>query len=231
MSSGRNVFLKFEERRSNDRDSSSESGNKLIVQTLNQIFPPLATTENGQQGHLRISTKQAAIHEIKDLEKELDAKLKKECKKEVPGFGRQINQVYQQVFQELIRQETIECPERGLLYKLVFDEFNISVRSLEKCVKSTFSNAVSKALLSRSSVLGMGVEIPKLERRLQEARTLAEGMQRERREGLPTMEEIERVKMIEFEFLENQVEKANQEMIKTYEDIVDEEHRWLKDTI
>lgn len=108
--SAKNVFLKYdEEHQLNESGPSSKPSNDRIRQTLDQIFPPLETAENGNKLH--VSTKQAAIFEILDLEIDLESKLK-DVENAVQGFSPEISEIYQQLFQELIRQVNVKINSR-----------------------------------------------------------------------------------------------------------------------
>lgn len=102
----RNVFMKYdEEQQLNESGPSSKPSNDQIRQIMDQIFPPLELAENGDKLH--VSTKQAAIFEILDLENDLESRLK-DIADGVQGFSPEISEIYQQLFQELIRQVKME---------------------------------------------------------------------------------------------------------------------------
>ncbi|GIY57004.1 uncharacterized protein CEXT_54711 [Caerostris extrusa] len=90
-----------------------------------------------------VSTKQSTLFEIIDLQNCFDDKLN-EYKKKSQDSVHNIRGLHHQLFEELIRQETVVCPERGQLLKSILDEQLRALDSLKKCYKGVFSYAVCK---------------------------------------------------------------------------------------
>ncbi|GFY54336.1 uncharacterized protein TNIN_400671 [Trichonephila inaurata madagascariensis] len=229
-----NCFLKFEENDDQNAETmtknnhSSDVSLSMIPKTLNQIFPPREINEGGKLVKRYVSAKPASLFEIYDLQNIFQDKLKK-LEKEITGFSSEIREIHHQLFEELIRQETIDCPERGQLLKSILDEQLLTLDSVKKNYKSTFSYAVCKSLLSRRVLIGIRNEIPILQKRIQDDENERSRLFAENEEMKRVLDEKEYIKTIEQNFLENQLERANEEMIIEYADKIDEEHKWLKD--
>ncbi|GBM28141.1 hypothetical protein AVEN_224196-1 [Araneus ventricosus] len=231
-----NCFLKYDDEKSADDDATtitkrsprSENRLSLISKTLNQIFRPIRIEESGKHIVRYASTKQQTLFEILDLQNLFEEKLAT-YKNERSGFNPEIWKIHHQLFEELIRQEIIACPERGQLLKSILEEQLQTLDSIKKNCKSVFSYAVCKRLLSRKFVIGNRGEIPKFQERIREAEDEMSEMHRENERKKLEMDESEQIKEIERNFLENQLTRVNDEMIALYIDKIDEEHRWLKD--
>ncbi|GIY29482.1 uncharacterized protein CDAR_534131 [Caerostris darwini] len=233
--SSENYFLKYDddEKKVDETDTKRSPKRKdrldPISKMLEEIFPPQKITQFGKSTFRYVSTKQSTLFEIIDLQNCFDDKLN-EYKKEIPGFSHNIRGLHHQLFEELIRQETVVCPERGQLLKSILDEQLRALDSLKKCYKGVFSYAVCKSLLSRKFQIGFGGDIPNLEERIGKAKNEEQQMIRQRDDRKAKADQEELLRNIKRDFAENQLLKANEEMETKYIDKIDEEHKWLNYT-
>lgn len=101
-----------------------------VKETLNAIFPPKTWEKEGRKYFQYISFDPITRDEDKVLYNEFIAKLK-ERKARESGICPIREEIYSELFDELIRQVSIECPERGLLLLKVRDELKNSLASYQ----------------------------------------------------------------------------------------------------
>uniref|UniRef100_A0A0L8GQ68 Uncharacterized protein n=1 Tax=Octopus bimaculoides TaxID=37653 RepID=A0A0L8GQ68_OCTBM len=108
---------------------------KVAQQTdevLNSILPPREWTENGQLWVQQVSSTPATRLDVVTLQEELDRRLQQRQARET-GICAVRRELYSQCFDELIRQVTINCSERGLLL-LRIEGLELEKRELERQV-------------------------------------------------------------------------------------------------
>jgi len=88
---------------------------------LNSILPPREWTEDGQLWVQYVFSTPATRLDVITLQESLDQKLQQRQARET-GICPIREELYAQCFDELIRQVTINCAERGLLLLRVRDE-------------------------------------------------------------------------------------------------------------
>ena len=100
-----------------DKDSD-----RRTEEILNKIIPPKEyVLENGQLWVQTVLCTPATRTEVITLQDELDKRLQQRMARET-GICPIREELYEQCFDELIRQITIDCKERGLLLVQVRDE-------------------------------------------------------------------------------------------------------------
>jgi dynein light intermediate chain len=119
--------------------------NPSIPDALNAIFPPLISEENGKRYIQYVSQEPASREKARDLFKALDEKIKERQARE-KGICAVREELYSQCFDEIIRQVTIECPERGLLLVKVRDEIRMSIASYQTLYESAILFGIRKQL-------------------------------------------------------------------------------------
>lgn len=119
--------------------------NPSIPDALNAIFPPLISEENGKRYIQYVSQEPASREKARDLFKALDEKIKERQARE-KGICAVREELYSQCFDEIIRQVTIECPERGLLLVKVRDETRMTIASYQTLYESAILFGIRKQL-------------------------------------------------------------------------------------
>ena len=119
--------------------------NPSIPDALNAIFPPLISEENGKRYIQYVSQEPASREKARDLFKALDEKIKERQARE-KGICAVREELYSQCFDEIIRQVTIECPERGLLLVKVRDEIKMTIASYQTLYESAILFGIRKQL-------------------------------------------------------------------------------------
>jgi dynein light intermediate chain len=94
---------------------------------LNSILPPREYTMDKQQLWIQsVSATPATKQDVLDLQEKLDKRLQQRQARET-GICPIREELYSQCFDELIRQITINCAERGLLLVRVRDEIRMVI--------------------------------------------------------------------------------------------------------
>jgi dynein light intermediate chain len=119
--------------------------NPSIPDALNAIFPPIISEENGKRYIQYVSQEPASREKARDLFKALDEKIKERQARE-KGICAVREELYSQCFDEIIRQVTIECPERGLLLVKVRDEIRMTIASYQTLYESAILFGIRKQL-------------------------------------------------------------------------------------
>merc|ERR1711966_529630 len=114
---------------------------------LNSILPPREWTEDGQLWIQYVSSTPATRLDVISLQEQLDLKLQQRQARET-GICPVREELYAQCFDELIRQITINCAERGLLLLRVRDELRMTVAAYQGLYESSVAYGMRKALRS-----------------------------------------------------------------------------------
>lgn len=112
---------------------------------LNSILPPRESTEDGQLWVQYVSSDPATPADVVKLQEELDRRLVQRQARET-GICPIREELYAQAFDELIRQVTIICTERGLLLLRVRDEIRMTIQAYQTLYESSIAFGMRKAL-------------------------------------------------------------------------------------
>ena len=162
-------FKKKEEEKKNDtsekqKEKEKEKKGPLITETLNNMFPPKQWEENGHKFIQYISQKTATREKSRDLFKALDAKLKERRAKE-KGICPVREELYSQCFDEIIRQVTIDNPDRGLLLLKVRDEIKMSIASYQILYESALLYGLRKQMQAEDNKEQLKKELEEKEKK------------------------------------------------------------------
>jgi len=143
--------------------SAVNVGGKQLTQTediLNTILPPREYTQDGQLWIQCVSSTPATRLDVVNLQEQLDQKLQQRQARET-GICPVREGLYAQCFDELIRQVTINCAERGLLLLRVRDEIRMTTAAYQTLYESSIAFGMRKALMAEQQKAEM--EAKKLE--------------------------------------------------------------------
>ncbi|CAK1579396.1 unnamed protein product [Parnassius mnemosyne] len=129
---------------------------------LNAILPPKEWEEDGQIWTQKISSTPATRLDVINLQEMLDTRLQQRQARET-GICPVRRQLYTQCFDELIRQVTINCGERGLLLLRVRDEARITMEAYQTLYCSSIAFGMRKALQSEQGKSDLMEQVAKLE--------------------------------------------------------------------
>lgn len=118
---------------------------KETEEILNAILPPRTWEEEGQLWSQAVSSTPATRQDVVNLQEMLDMRLQQSQARET-GICPIRRELYAQCFDELIRQVTINCAERGLLLLRVRDEIAMTLESYETLYCSAVAFGMRKAL-------------------------------------------------------------------------------------
>jgi dynein light intermediate chain len=108
-------------------------------------LPPREYQDSGQLWVQYVSPTPATRVDVISLQDELDKKLQERQARET-GICPIREELYAQAFDELIRQVTINCAERGFLLVRVRDEIKMTVQAYQTLYESSVAYGMRKAL-------------------------------------------------------------------------------------
>merc|ERR1719284_2331873 len=129
---------------------------------LNSILPPREWTEDGQLWVQYVSSTPATRLDVINLQEQLDQRLLQRQARET-GICSIREKLYSQCFDELIRQVTINCAERGLLLLRVRDEIRMTIAAYQTLYESSIAFGMRKALMAEQRKAEMEAKIKHLE--------------------------------------------------------------------
>lgn len=130
---------------------------------LYSIIPPREFEEKGQKWVQYASSTPATRLDVINLQERLDTLLVERQARET-GVCPIREELYGQAFDELIRQVTINCAERGLLLLRVRDEIRMSLDAYRAIYESSTAFGMRKALHTEQTKVELEAKIRALER-------------------------------------------------------------------
>ncbi|KPI86420.1 putative dynein arm light chain [Leptomonas seymouri] len=130
---------------------------------LFSILPPREFEKEGQRWVQYPSSTPATRLDVIHLQEELDTLLVERQARET-GVCPIREELYGQVFDELIRQVTISCAERGLLLLRVRDEIRMTLDAYRSLYESSIAFGMRKALHAEQSHVELEARVRALER-------------------------------------------------------------------
>jgi dynein light intermediate chain len=131
-------------------------------EVLNAILPPKEWTEGGQLWVQQVSSTPATRLDVVAVQEELDRNLQQRQARET-GICPVRRELYSQCFDEIIRQVTISCGERGLLLLRVRDEIRMTISAYQTLYESSVAFGMRKALQAEQGKSDMERQIKDLE--------------------------------------------------------------------
>mmetsp|Transcript_5230 Transcript_5230/g.10856 ORF Transcript_5230/g.10856 Transcript_5230/m.10856 type:complete len:234 (-) Transcript_5230:112-813(-) len=141
--------------------SGNERQTSQTEDILNSILPPREWTEDGQLWVQYVSSTPATRLDVVNLQEQLDHQLQHRQARET-GICPVRDELYSQCFDELIRQITINCAERGLLLLRVRDEARMTIGAYEALYESTIAYGIRKALMAEQMKTELEAKISQL---------------------------------------------------------------------
>eukprot|EP01023_Acetabularia_acetabulum_P038531 TRINITY_DN36955_c0_g1_i1.p1 TRINITY_DN36955_c0_g1~~TRINITY_DN36955_c0_g1_i1.p1 ORF type:complete len:252 (-),score=44.61 TRINITY_DN36955_c0_g1_i1:100-855(-) len=129
---------------------------------LNSILPPREWTEESQLWVQYVSSTPATRLDVINLQEKLDEQLQQRQARET-GICPVREELFAQCFDELIRQVTVNCVERGLLLLRVRDEMRMSIAAYQTLYESSVAFGMRKALQTEQGKSDMEIRIQQLE--------------------------------------------------------------------
>eukprot|EP00455_Lapot_gusevi_P037353 TRINITY_DN4175_c0_g1_i3.p1 TRINITY_DN4175_c0_g1~~TRINITY_DN4175_c0_g1_i3.p1 ORF type:complete len:251 (+),score=43.98 TRINITY_DN4175_c0_g1_i3:103-855(+) len=186
-----------EVKRSNDKKVNH------LRDILNSILPPRKWMQDNRNVVQQVSAAAAVRDDASNLQMKLDNLLQLRQARE-SGICPVREQLFSQCFDELIRQVTVECPERGLLLLRVRDEVRMTIAAYSTLYESSITFGMRKTLQAEQGTTEMQDKIEelenekkKMEKQYQELRNLYEAIEKREAERR-VIEEKKRQKEKEF---------------------------------
>jgi len=134
-----------------------------LVDVLNAILPPrVYTDEHGRELQQAVSSTPSSREQVIALQMRLDEKLQERQARE-NGICPVREELYAQCFDELIREVTIESPERGLLLMRVRDEIRMTIQAYQTLYQSSITFGMRKTLQAEQGNAELIAKIDELE--------------------------------------------------------------------
>lgn len=133
-----------------------------VKDALNKILPPKKTFENDQLWVQYVSCTPVTKVEVLNLQEGLDRRLQTNQARET-GICPIREQLYNECFDELIRQVTINCLERGILLMRIKKEVEMTVNSYQSLYESAIAYGIRTALISEETKSKMDEQTKRVE--------------------------------------------------------------------
>jgi len=142
------------------RDLVAEKPNDT-QEILDCILPPLEWEEHGKLWRQQVSPQPATRADILKLGENLDMLLQARQARETGICGVR-RELFGQAFDEIIRQVTVNCSERGLLLLRVRDEMRMTTEAYRALYESSIAYGMRKALMAEKGKADLLQEIESL---------------------------------------------------------------------
>ncbi|XP_019403447.1 PREDICTED: axonemal dynein light intermediate polypeptide 1 [Crocodylus porosus] len=142
--------------------AAAEQAKQQTEEVLNSILPPREWVEDNQLWIQQVSCTPSTRMDVLHLQEELDLKLQQRQARET-GICPVRRELYSQCFDELIREVTINCIERGMLLHRVRDEIRMTIAAYQTLYESSVAFGMRKALQAEQGKADMEKKIAELE--------------------------------------------------------------------
>ncbi|XP_075907162.1 axonemal dynein light intermediate polypeptide 1 [Nelusetta ayraudi] len=202
------------------KSSQADAKKQENQDILNSILPPREWVEDNQLYIQQVSSAVSTRADVIHLEELLDTKIQQRQARET-GICPIRRELYSQCFDELIRQVTINCAERGLLLLRVRDEIQMTLAAYQTLYESSVAFGMRKALQAEQGksdmekrIADLETERAELKKQLDEQRAKCDAIEKRENEKRQ-VEEKKHNEEIQFLKTTNQQLKAQLEGIIT----------------
>merc|ERR1712139_484479 len=129
---------------------------------LHTILPPREFEEESLKYIQCVSSQPASRFDVITLQEQLDRRMA-ERKARESGICVVREQLYSQCFDELIRQVTLNLPERGLMLLRVRDEMKLTISAYQTLYESSVAFSTRKAIQAQDGIADMQKKVEMLE--------------------------------------------------------------------
>ncbi|KAM3614998.1 uncharacterized protein V6R79_021982 [Siganus canaliculatus] len=193
--------------------SVSVETNQENVDFLNEILPPREWMEGNQLWVQQVSSTPCTRTDVIHLKELLDTKLEQRQAR-LMGICPIRRELYSQCFDELIRQVTINCAERGVLLLRVRDELQMTIAAYQTLYESSVAFGMRKALQAEKGKADMDKKIADLE---MEKQDLLMQMNNKKAEYVAEKQRVEETRQVEEKKYNIEIEslKRTNQQLKT----------------
>ena len=153
-----------------DEDESLIGFKYSVKDALNRLLPPKRITDKEQEWVQYVTCTPVAKVDVVNLQENLDRRLQTEQARET-GICPIREKLYTECFDELIRQITLNCLERGILLTRIKKELNMTVNSYQSLYESSIAYGIRTLLLAEEEKKKLKDEIDKIENECEELET------------------------------------------------------------
>ena len=145
-----------------DDDESLIDFKYSVKYALNRLLHPKKITDKDQEWVQYVTCTPVAKADVVDLQENLDRRLQTEQARET-GICPIREKLYTECFDELIRQITLNCLERGILLTRIKKELIMTVNSYQSLYESSIAYGIRTLLLAEEEKKKLNDEIGKIE--------------------------------------------------------------------
>ena len=146
-----------------DDDESLANFKYSVKDALNRLLPPKKITDKDQEWVQYVTCTPVAKSDVVNLQENLERKLQTEQARET-GICPIREKLYTECFDELIRQITLNCLERGILLTRIKKELNMTVNSYQSLYESSIAYGIRTLLLAEEEKKKLSDEIGNIEK-------------------------------------------------------------------
>ena len=150
-----------------DDDESLIGFTYSVKDALNRLLPPKKITDKDQEWVQYVTCTPVAKADVVNLQENLDRRLQTEQARET-GICPIREKLYTECFDELIRQITLNCLERGILLTRIKKELNMTINSYQSLYESSIAYGIRTLLLAEEEKKKLSDEIEKIEKECSE---------------------------------------------------------------
>ena len=146
-----------------DDDESLINFKYSVKDALNRLLPPKKITDKEQEWVQYVTCNPVAKADVVNLQENLERRLQTEQARET-GICPIREKLYQECFDELIRQITLNCLERGILLTRIKKELNMTMNSYQSLYESSIAYGIRTLLLAEEEKKKLNDEIGNIEK-------------------------------------------------------------------
>ena len=146
-----------------DDDESLINFKYSVKDALNRLLPPKKITDKDQEWVQYVTCNPVAKADVVNLQENLERRLQTEQARET-GICPIREKLYQECFDELIRQITLNCLERGILLTRIKKELNMTMNSYQSLYESSIAYGIRSLLLAEEEKKKLNDEIESIEK-------------------------------------------------------------------
>ena len=190
-----------------------------VKDALNKILPPKKITENEKIWVQYVSSTPVTKAEVVTLQEGLDRKLQTQQARET-GICPIREKLYHECFDELIRQVTLNCLERGILLMRIKKEIEMTVNSYQTLYESSVAYGIRTLLIAEEDKKNLNVKI-------QDVQEECEGIEDEIQKLEMTINELKEHDKVEREEMKKKHEEEMAEERKVANEKKEKLKSWL----
>ena len=133
------------------QQKGKDSNSTQLEDMINSMLPPREWVEDSGAWMQYTSKDKASRKDVIHLQEDLDRRLAERQAREA-GLCPVREHLYQQVLDELIREITLESPERGLLLMRVRDEAHMTIDAYKTLYDSSIVYGIKKQIQAESGI-------------------------------------------------------------------------------